>query len=88
MEFRRWFEESTRDQLLQCRANEGTHVKAEFVIGKSGKVITVNIIESTNPRAERIVKRTLYRSPQWTPAIQNGETKKFHYVMPVNISSL
>ena len=88
MQFKRWFTESTHDQLLQCSERGATHVKAEFVIGKSGKVITVNIVESTNPRAERVVKRTLYRSPQWTPAMQNGELKKFHYVLPVNIPSL
>ena len=88
MQFRHWFTENTQDQLLQCSERGATHVKAEFIIGKSGKVITVNIVESTNPRAERVVKRTLYRSPQWTPAMQNGELKRFHYVLPVNIPSL
>lgn len=85
MEFRRWFTDYTRTQLLECRAKQETFVKVKFVVGLSGDIVAVDVIESNNPRATSVVKRALYRSPKWEPGMQGGKPKRVSYVLPVNV---
>ena len=86
MEFRKWFMSYTREDLQKYIQAEDTSILAMFVVGRSGKVVCVNIIEQNNPQAARIVKNAIYRSPQWSPGIEDGKPVNVSYTLPVNIA--
>ncbi len=85
--FRKWVAEYTRDELLKCREHSETIVRARFVVGSTGKVVAVEILEHNNSRAAKVVKRALYQSPKWSPAIQDGKEVKMSFVIPVKIAA-
>lgn len=86
--FRSWLLSYIYDDLIKCRQADGnTAVTAMFVVGKSGKVICVEIIKENNSRAAKIVKNAIYRSPKWKPGIQNGKPVSVKYTIPVHILS-
>lgn len=84
-QFRKWVMEYANSELLKCRTNHGTLVRAKFVVGTSGDIVSVEIVKQNNRRAAEVVKKTLYRSPKWSPAIQNGKAVKMTFYLPVNI---
>ncbi len=54
-------------------------------IGRTGKIMSVEILKQNNPRAARVVKRAIYRSPRWTPGTENGKPVNVSYTLPVNL---
>lgn len=83
--FHKWLVVNIRDEISQCREDYSTSVGVKFTVGTSGKVICVDIVKQNNPRAARIVKNTIYRSPLWTPGMQNGKPMRLSYYIPVTI---
>ena len=47
--------------------------------------MSVDILKQNNPRAARVVKRAIYRSPRWTPGTENGKPVNVSYTLPVNL---
>lgn len=86
--FRNWVLEYANDDLSKCREHNSTIVRAKFVVGSTGKVVAVEILEHNNSRAAKVVKRALYQSPKWSPAIQNGKAVKMSFVIPIRIPAL
>lgn len=85
--FRSWLLSYIHDDLIKCRKETNSAVTAMFVVGKSGKVICVEIVKENNSRAAKVVKNAIYRSPKWKPAIQNGKPVNVKYVIPVHVIS-
>ena len=85
-QFRQWFMNYTNEELQKCIQSEDTHVYVWFAVGKSGDVTCVEIIKHNNPRAARVVKRAIYRSPRWTPGMEDGKPVNVTYSLPVNIA--
>lgn len=84
--FRKWFMTYANEELRKCIQDEDTYVVAKFIVGKSGKVVCVEIAKHNNPRAARVVKNTIYRSPQWSPGLEDGKPVNVAYTLPVNIA--
>ena len=84
-QFRQWFMNYTNEELQKCIQSEDTYVVAKFIVGKSGNVACVEIVKHNNPRAAHVVKKAIYRSPQWSPGIENGKPVSVAYTLPVNI---
>jgi hypothetical protein len=83
--FRQWFMNYTNEELQKCIQQEDTSIVALFIVGKSGRVVCVEIIKQNNPRAARVVKNAIYRSPQWSPGMEDGKPVNVSYVFPVNL---
>lgn len=83
--FRQWFMNYAREDLQKYSQADDTTVVAQFIVGKSGRVVCVEIIKQNNPRAARIVKNAIYRSPQWSPGMEDGKPVNVSYVFPVNL---
>lgn len=84
-DFTKWFMGYASEQLLQCSGAEGIRVDAMFTVGISGKIVAVNILNQNNSRAAHIVKNTIYRSPRWSPAQQDGKAVKMNFLLPIKI---
>lgn len=83
--FRQWFMNYAMEDLQKYSQADDTTVVAQFIVGKSGRVVCVEIIKQNNPRAARIVKNAIYRSPQWSPGMEDGKPVNVSYVFPVNL---
>lgn len=83
--FRSWLLSYIHEDIMKCRQDTNTAVEATFVVGRSGKVVCVDITKQNNPRAAQIVKRAIYSSPKWSPAIQNGKPVNIRFTIPVHI---
>ena len=83
--FRQWFMNYAMEDLQKYSQADDTTVVAQFIVGKSGRVVCVEIIKQNNPRAARVVKNAIYRSPQWSPGMQDGKPVNVSYVFPVNL---
>ncbi len=83
--FRQWFMNHTNEELQKCIQQEDTSIVALFVVGKTGEIMSVDILTQNNPRAARVVKRAIYRSPRWTPGTENGKPVNVSYTLPVNL---
>ena len=83
--FRQWFMNYAMEDLQKYSQADDTTVVAQFIVGKSGRVVCVEIIKQNNPRAARIVKNAIYRSPQWSPGMKDGKPVNVSYVFPVNL---
>ena len=84
-QFRQWFMNYANEEMQKCIQSEDTYVVAKFIVGKSGKVVCVEIVKHNNPRAARVVKNAIYRSPQWSPGIENGKPVNVAYTLPITI---
>ena len=83
--FRQWFMNYTHEELQKCIQQEDTSIVALFIVGKTGEIMSVDILSQNNPRAARVVKRAIYRSPRWTPGTENGKPVNVSYTLPVNL---
>jgi hypothetical protein len=83
--FRQWFMNHTNEELQKCIQQEDTSIVALFIVGKTGEIMSVDILTQNNPRAARVVKRAIYRSPRWTPGTENGKPVNVSYTLPVNL---
>jgi hypothetical protein len=83
--FRQWFMNYAMEDLQKYSQADDTTVVAQFIVGKSGRVVCVEIIKQNNPRAARIVKNAIYRSPQWSPGMKDDKPVNVSYVFPVNL---
>ena len=83
--FRQWFMNYAMEDLQKYSQADDTTVVAQFIVGKSGRVVCVEIIKQNNPRAARVVKNAIYRSPQWSPGMEDGKPVNVSYVFPVNL---
>lgn len=55
---------------------------AEFVIGKDGSVIDVNV-RAPHPRLEKEANRVIHKVPKFQPGIQNDKPVKVKYTLPI-----
>ena len=83
--FRQWLMNYTNEELQKCIQQEDTSIVALFIVGKTGEIMSVEILKQNNPRAARVVKRAIYRSPRWTPGTENGKPVNVSYTLPVNL---
>lgn len=86
--FSNWIADYAHNELLNCRSESDTFVRAKFVVGASGDVVSVEIVKHNNSRAAKVVKKSIYNSPKWSPAIQDGKAVKMSFYVPVRIPAL
>ncbi|HEY5591817.1 MAG TPA: energy transducer TonB, partial [Paludibacter sp.] len=54
-----------------------------FIVNKSGKVETAEVLRSLDPECDKEALRVVYAMPDWTPGEQKGEKVAVYYTLPI-----
>ena len=58
-------------------------VTVRFVVDERGNVTDVTVVKSVHPSLDAEATRVVQAMPRWKPGMQNGETVKVYYTLPV-----
>lgn len=83
--FREWIMEYMSAELMGTRTYYDIEIHARFIVGTSGKVVSVDIIKENHKKIAYSVKKAIYDSPKWTPGLQYGKKVSVSYVIPIKI---
>ena len=85
-EFKNWVQSNVKYPSIA--AQNGIHgtVYANFVVDKSGAVISVKIIRGVDPCLDNEVIRVLESAPLWTPGKQRGQNVKVAMSLPIKFN--
>lgn len=82
--FHRWVV-SNVNYPAKCREEGiGGRVVVEFIVEKDGTVTYSDTIRSPHSLLEQEVMRIIEMSPEWTPAMLDGEAMPFKFLLPVD----
>ena len=84
-DFSKWIGDQLKPIYKDIVREYDSEVKAVFVVGKSGKIVSVRIIKSNNDDLSREAKRILYNSPTWKPGTYNGKAISVKYSVPIRV---
>lgn len=84
--FHRWVT-SHVNYPSKCREEGiGGRVVVEFIVEKDGTVTYSGTIRSPHSLLEQEVMRIIEMSPEWTPALLDGEAMPFKFLLPVDFT--
>ena len=58
-------------------------VVVSFTIERDGSVTDAKVVKSLHPLFDKEALRVVNLMPKWSPAKENGETKKVTYNLPI-----
>jgi TonB family protein len=67
-------------------AKKEGRVIANFIVEKDGSISNVKIIRSIFPSLDAEAERIITGMPKWIPGMQNGETVRVKYTIPISFS--
>lgn len=63
----------------------GHRIIIRFVIHRSGKVISAEVLRSINPQCDSIALDVINNMPDWIPGKQDGQNVSVYYMLPISI---
>ena len=67
-------------------AKKEGRVIANFIVEKDGSISNVKIVRSIFPSLDAEAERIITGMPKWIPGMQNGETVRVKYTIPISFS--
>ena len=67
-------------------AKKEGRVIATFIVEKDGSISNVKIVRSIFPSLDAEAERIITGMPKWIPGMQNGETVRVKYTIPISFS--
>ena len=67
-------------------AKKEGRVIANFIVEKDGSISNVKIVRSIFPSLDAEAERIITAMPKWIPGMQNGETVRVKYTIPISFS--
>jgi len=82
-EFRNWVQSNIKYPEIAAQNGIAGTVYVSFIIDKSGKVGSLDIVRAVDPSLDNEVKRVLSSAPDWTPGAQRGRNVNVKMSIPV-----